>query len=294
MELRQLQYFQSVGQLLSITKTADKFHIAQPSITTAIQNLERELGVQLIDRSHRQIMLTTEGHIFLQKVDDILSRLSDSVREMNDYGILSKGHIRLGITPTTSGLIFPRIFTEFRAHYPQIDLTSDEEGSLTVIKLLELGELEIGIIILSELSSNLEVLPVTIEQVMLCLPQNHPLACCQNVPFCSLENDPFLLFKEDTYLRQIILQECDKNHINPKVAFSSSQVETIVALVREGAGITFLLESIARKRTDITCLPLAEPLFVKMGLAWSKDKYLSKAARTFIDFVSKRQRQLPR
>jgi DNA-binding transcriptional LysR family regulator len=293
LELRQLQYFQSVGQLLSITKTADKFHIAQPSITTAIQNLERELGVQLIDRSHRQIMLTAEGHIFLQKIDDVLCRLSDSVREMNDYRVLSKGHIRLGITPTTSGLIFPRIFTEFRTQYPQIDLTSDEEGSLTVIKLLEQGEIEIGIIIISELSSNLEVLPVTTEQVMLCLPKNHALAHCQNVPFSSLKNDPFLLFKEDTYLRQIILQECDKSRIKPKIAFSSSQIETIVALVNEGAGITFLLESIIRKRLDIVCLPLATPLFVKMGLAWNKGTYLSKAARTFIDFATKRQSQNP-
>ena len=282
MELRQLQYFQSVGQLLSITKTADKFHIAQPSITTAIQNLERELEVQLIDRSHRQIMLTAEGRIFLAKIDDVLARLSDSVREMNDFSGLNRGRIRLGITPTTSGLIFPRIFTDFRARYPQIELTSDEEGSLTVIKLLEQGELELGIIILSELSANLEVLPITREQIMLCLPQNHPLAGCENAPFKSLQNDPFLLFKEDTYLRQVILQECDHNHFKPKIAFSSSQIETIVALVREGAGVTFLLESIIRKHAEIVCRPLSAPLFVNMGLAWSKDKYLSKAARIFI------------
>ena len=288
MELRQLQYFQSVGQLLSITKTADKFHIAQPSITTAIQNLEKELGVQLLDRSHRQITLTEEGRIFLQKVGDVLDRLSDSVREMNDFSELNKGHIRLGITPTTSGLIFPRIFTEFRTRYPQIELTVGEEGSLTVIKLLEQGELELGIIIVSELSANLEVLPITREQIVVCLPQHHPLAVCDNIPFHLLQNAPFLLFKEDTYLRQVILKECDTHHFKPKIAFSSSQIETIVALVREGAGITFLLESIIRKHTEIIYRPLSSPIFVKMGLAWSKDRYLSKAARIFIDFVAQR------
>ena len=128
---------------------------------------------------------------------------------------------------------------------------------------------------------------------MLCLPQNHPLAGCENAPFKSLQNDPFLLFKEDTYLRQVILQECDHNHFNPKIAFSSSQIETIVALVREGAGVTFLLESIIRKHAEIVCRPLSAPLFVNMGLAWSKDKYLSKAARIFIDFVTQRQYQDP-
>ncbi len=286
LELRQLQYFQSVGRLLSITKTADKFNIAQPSVTIAIQNLENELGVQLLDRSRKRIAFTVEGQLFLQKVDEILFLLADSVLQLKDTRKLRCGFIRLGITPTASGFIFPRIFAEFHTQYPLIELNSVEEGSLAVIKLLEQGELDIGIIIISDLSSSLEVLPITTEPVVLCLPIDHPLVGTKNITFDSLKDFPFLLFKEDTYLRQIILQKCAQNHITPKIAFSSSQIETIIGLVEEGAGITFLLESIARKHTNIIGLPLNDPLSVQLGIAWNKKKYLSKASSAFIDFVS--------
>ncbi len=290
MELRQLQYFQSVGRLLSITKTADKFNIAQPSVTIAIQSLEKELGVQLLDRSRRQIAFTAEGNVFLQKVDEVLSLLADSVRQMTDCSALNHGYIRLGITPTTSSVIFPRIFTEFHTHYPHIHLTSVEEGSFAAVNLLEQGELDIGIIIISDLASGLDILPLATEQVVLCLPTDHPLVNHKNITFKALKDYPFLLFKEDTYLRQIILQECKKNQITPNIAFSSSQIETVIGLVQEGAGITFLLEATVRKYADMVCRPLANPLTVQMGLAWNKDKYLSKAVRAFIDFVAERQK----
>ncbi|MHC1759147.1 MAG: LysR family transcriptional regulator [Negativicutes bacterium] len=290
MELRQLQYFQSVGRLLSITKTADKFNIAQPSVTIAIQSLEKELGVQLLDRSHRRIAFTAEGQIFLQKVDEILSLLSDSVRQMTDCSTRDHGYIRMGITPTTSSVLFPRIFTEFHAQYSHIHLTSVEEGSFAIVNLLEQGELDIGIIIISDLASDLEILPLATEQVVLCLPTDHPLINRKNITFKILKDYPFLLFKEDTYLRQIILQECKKNQITPNIAFSSSQIETIIGLVQEDAGITFLLEATVRKYANMVGRRLTNPLSVQMGLAWNKDKYLSKAARAFIDFVAERQK----
>lgn len=289
MELRQLQYFQSVGRLQSITKTAEKFNIAQPSVTIAIQSLEKELGVQLLDRSHRRITFTAEGHIFLQKVDEILSLLAASVRQMTDCNVLDHGFIRMGITPTTSSVIFPRMFTEFHTQYPHIQLTSVEEGSLAIVNLLEKGELDIGIIIISDLTSGLEILPLTTEQVVLCLPSDHPLANRKNITFKNLKDYPFILFKEDTYLRQIVLQECKNNQIVPNIAFSSSQIETVIGLVHEGAGITFLLEATVRKYADMVSRPLASPLTVQMGLAWNKEKYLSKAARAFIDFVAEKQ-----
>ena len=292
MELRQLQYFQSLGRLLSITKTAEKFNIAQPSVTIAMQKLENELGVKLFDRSRRRITFTMEGQIFLQKVDGILSLLADSVRQMADYRVLDQGYIRLGITPTTSSVLFPRLFTEFHLQYPNINITCIEEGTLAVINLLGQGELDIGIIIISELSSCLEVLPITTEQIVLCLPANHPLVNSKNMTLKSLESFPFLLFKEDTYLRQIILQECTKNQISPKIAFSSSRVETILGLVREGAGVTFLLESTVEKYADIVPVSLKEPLYVQMGLAWNKEKYLSKAAKTFIGLAAERLKEV--
>ena len=106
-----------------------------------------------------------------------------------------------------------------------------------------------------------------------------------SVSFCSLKNEPFILLKEDTYHRQLILKECEKNHFVPNIILSSSQIETIRSLVANGVGISFLLDVIAKKDSAVVSLSLEEPLYIKIGLAWKKDKYLSKATRAFIEFV---------
>ena len=79
MELRQLQYFQMVSKLNSITRAAELLHVSQPSVTVAIQKLEEELGVQLLDRGQKQLSLTVEGQVFFVKIEDILNRLEDTV-----------------------------------------------------------------------------------------------------------------------------------------------------------------------------------------------------------------------
>jgi DNA-binding transcriptional LysR family regulator len=93
------------------------------------------------------------------------------------------------------------------------------------------------------------------------------------------------LLKEDTYHRQIIVSECKQHGFEPNVLLSSSQIETIRGLVSKGVGISFLLDVIARKDDQIHCLHLADPIHITIGLAWKKDRYLSKAAQSFVDFM---------
>jgi DNA-binding transcriptional LysR family regulator len=285
-ELRQLEYFQMVSRLNSITRAAERLHVAQPSITVAIRKLEEELGVKLFDRSQKQLALTAEGTVYLQRVEDILSRVHDSVLEMNDYRTMKKGSIKIGLTPTIGAALFPFIFTKFQQAYPQLDVSIVEEGSLAVRSLLEQGELDIGVLIFSNMSPRLATIPITAGQLFVCLPPNHPFGkLFSSIPFAKLKEQPFILFKEDTYSRQLILEECAKHQFTPRIVFSSSQIETIMGLVEQGAGITFLLDAIVRKRSTIISRPLEDPLIVKAGLAWNKERYLSNATKTFIDFI---------
>lgn len=286
MELRQLEYFHAVSRLNSITKAAGQFRIAQPSVTVAIKKLEEELGVQLFNRSQRQITLTSEGRIFQQRIGDILNRLYDSVKEMQDYRSLHKGSIKIGITPIIGAILFPHIFAQFCRAYPQFELAFVEGGSLFVRGQLEQGEIDIGILIVSNASSRLDTVPVTTGQVLVCLPHQHPLSKLPEIPFNELRDQSFILFKEDTYSRQMILEECAKYDFTPRIIFSSRQIETILSLVEQGVGISFLPAAIVKKHAYVTSRPLSSPLFIQAGLAWNRERYLSKAAKAFIDFVS--------
>lgn len=286
MEIRQLEFFQSVCKLNSISKAAAELHVAQPSVSVSIQKLEEELGVQLFDRTQRQIVLTPEGSIFMHRVNEILTRIGDSVNEVKDLKPTHNGSIKIGIPPMIGVFLFPRIFAEFRKQYPGIRLIPIEAGSMVIQKLLEEGNIDIGIITNGNPRTALEIHPITAAQVHVCLPQNHPLNRLTCIPFAKLGDQPFILLKEDTYNRQIVMNQCKKHQITPQIIFSSSQIDTIINLIELEVGISFLFDAIAKKYLTINSLPLEEPISSPIVLAWNRKRYLTGASRVFIDFIS--------
>ena len=223
--------------------------------------------------------------MYLQRVDKILTLVEDSVIEMNDYRTLQKGGIRIGIPPMLGAFLFPYIFSKFQQVYPNWTLDTVEGGTLAIQTQLEGGELDVGVIILSDQSVHLETLPITTGEIAVCLPQGHPLGTFPRVSMEQLKDLPFILLQEDAYSRQLVIKECAKYQFSPRIVFSSSQIETILGLVEQGAGISFLIEIIVQKHANIISRPLAEPLCVKIGLAWNKSRYLSKASLAFINFI---------
>ena len=286
MEIRQLEYFQTVSRLKKITLAADHLHVSQPSITVAIQKLEEELGVTLFDRSQKQMTLTDEGRIFLQRTDHILLCLQNSVLEMNDYKKVPKGTIKIGIPPMVGAFLFPPMFTSFKKQFPLIELSVVERGSVLISNLLEEGELDLAIFETSYQSSTLTSLPIITGELLVCLPPGHRLSDLSAIPFGALRDEEFILFSEGTYHRQVILDECRRNHFSPRVSLTTSQLETIRRLVSKGAGISFLFDFLVQGSTDITVRPLCDPIHLQYGLGWKKNKYLSKAAQSFIEFFT--------
>ena len=283
MELHQLEYFRMVSRLQHFSNAAERLHVSQPSVTVAIRKLEEELGVQLLDRSQKRIVLTPEGRLFLQRVEDILERFKDALVEMNDFRQLQRGSVRVGITPIMGAVLFPFAFAHFQKQFPRLDIIVMEEGSLAIRNRLEQGELDVGILIISDMPPRLQTVPITRGQILVCLPPDHPLGRHSEIPFQTLHDQPLILFREDTYSRKIILEECAKFGFTPHIVFSSNQIETIMELVKQGVGISFFIEEIVCRQTDILSRPLAEPLYLVAGLAWNKEKYLSRAAKMFID-----------
>ena len=93
MELRQLEYFQMASKLQNITRAAERLNVSQPNITVAIKKLEAELGIQLFDRSQKQLVLTPEGRVFLNRIELALRNIQDAILEVNDYKSLQRGTI---------------------------------------------------------------------------------------------------------------------------------------------------------------------------------------------------------
>lgn len=285
MDLRQLEYFQMVSKHKSITRAAQELKLSQPTITIALQKLEEELGVTLIDRRQKKINLTDEGRVLLDKIDRVFNVLDDAKREIDDFKGLNKGTIRLGIPMMTGSYIFPEIFSAFRKLYPKIDFTIIEDGSIEVSQLLEEEKLDLGLILYRQAPQNLETLLVQENELVVCLTPDHPLASKEKLSVEDLKDERFILFKENTLHRKTILDIFAEKNYQPNIILSSSQIETIHSLVANGMGVTFLLDFIAHKFSDIKSVPLEDPIKIKIGLAWKKTKYISFAAQALINYI---------
>ena len=284
MELRQLEYFQMASRLRNITRAAERLRVSQPNITVAIKKLEAELGIQLFDRSQKQLSLTPEGAVFLNRVELALRNIQDAVLEVNDYKQLQKGTIKIGIPPMMGAYLFPKIFSSFQRRYSHLEIFMHEEGSMSIREQLERDELDFGIIIISGASSHLQLLPMTKDQIICCVPENSPLAAKKSISLHDIAEENIIMLKEGSFLRQAILSRMKDENITPNIVLESNQVVTLKGLVASGVGIAFLLNMVVEDTPGVKAIPLADPLIVDVGLAWKKDRYISKAAQSFIDF----------
>lgn len=284
MELRQLEYFQMASRLRNITRAAQRLRVSQPNITVAIKKLESELGVQLFDRSQKQLTLTPEGAVFLRRIEVAMRNIEDAILEVNDYKQLQKGTIKIGIPPMMGAYLFPKVFSGFRKIHPHLDVLLYEEGSLSIREKLESDALDFGIIIVPDSTPNLNVLKMSRNQLMVCVAQKSPLAKKFKITARDIAVSDLIMMKEGAYLREVVQNKLTALKITPRTVLESSQIVTIKGLVAHKVGIAFLLDFICENSSDIKAIPFCEPIFVDIGLAWKRERYVSKAAQAFIDF----------
>ena len=286
MELRQLEYFQMASRLKNITHAAQRLRVSQPNITVAIKKLEAELGIQLFDRRQKRLTLTPEGKVFLKRIEVALRNIEDAILEVDDYKQLQKGTIKIGIPPMMGAYLFPKVFSGFRQLHPNLDVLLYEEGSVTIREKLESDELDFGIIIVPESAPNLNVLRMSRNQLMVCVAQQSPLAEKSAITPEDIAASDLIMMKTGSYLRQVVQNKLSALKISPRTVLESGQIVTIKGLVEHQVGIAFLLDFICENSPDIKAIPFHEPIFVDIGLAWKKEKYVSKAAQAFIDFCT--------
>lgn len=284
MELRQLKYFQMTSRLKNITHAAQRLKVSQPNITVAIKKLEAELNVQLFDRTQKQFIPTPEGTVFLKRIELALRNIEDAVLEVNDYKQLQKGTIKIGIPPMMGAYLFPKVFSGFRQLHPNLDVLLYEEGSVSIREKLESDELDFGIIIVPESTPNLNVLKMSRNQLMVCVAQDSLLATKSKIKPKDIADSDLIMMKEGAYLREVVQNKLSARRISPRTVLESSQIVTIKGLVAHKVGIAFLLDFICEDSADIKAIPFYTPIFVDIGLAWKKDRYVSNAAQAFIDF----------
>lgn len=285
MELRQLEYFQMASRLKNITRAAERLNVSQPNITVSIKKLERELGIQLFDRKQKQLELTPEGAIFLNRVNQALNNLRDAVMEIDDYKDLQKGSIKIGIPSMIGAYLFPKIFSSFKDKYPHLDVYLYEEGSMAIREKIEKDELDFGIAIISNVGNSLDTLTMAQAKIVACVSEKNILARSSVINVNDLAESNIIMLRKGSFLRYTVLNSMKQSGVRANIVLESNQIDTIKGLVAQDVGLTFLLDFVAQGTPGIKVLPF-EPASIplELGLVWKKDRYISKASQRFIEF----------
>ncbi|MDR1322387.1 MAG: LysR family transcriptional regulator [Gracilibacteraceae bacterium] len=284
MEIKHLEWFLEVARYRSFSKAAAMLHISQPSISKAVRDLEEELGKTLFYRSTRRIQLTDAGESLLTEARRIVAAFHDIHAEMEGLESLRTGAIHIGLPPITAVTAFARSLGDFHALRPKIRIHLYEYGPKRIETALAEGLLDLGIFT-PENESVFDWLWFEKDPHHLIMAPGHPLAAHRAVGFRDLHEQPLLIYTAEYKLHDAILERCRLAGAVPEIVLETAQLEMMKQFVRAGLGVALLPAKISGGLEGFLSRPLSdEPLYLELALTWRKDRYLSHAVSSFLDF----------
>jgi len=288
MDIRHLRDFVEIARLLSFSKAALSLHLSQPSLSKVVRGLEDELDITLFDRSTRHLRLTDDGEVFLKFATQALSMVDDLKSSLGEGRALVRGELTIGLPPVIGASFFAGVIAGFRSRYPNIVMRTVEEGGKVIEQYVREAKIDAGVVVLPVDEEEFGTLPLMERHLSLIVPRNHPLAERKTVRLPELREEPFILFKEGFSLYDRVREACIREGFEPRIAHESAQWDMIGELVGAGLGVAFLPDSVVDKvdRKAVKVVPVTVPRIAwNLTVIWSKHRYLSHAARGWIDFM---------
>jgi DNA-binding transcriptional LysR family regulator len=287
--LRQLQYFIAVAEQGSVTRAAQNLSISQSSITEAVKELETDLGVELFERHPRGLHITHNGHQFLRHATKILADVSDARRSFSlEQTSRSGGKLNLGVTSLVAGYVLSDLLARYRRACPGVDVSAIEDNGSYLEHLLIGGELDVAVMVISNLRDRMALQAEIIETspYRLWLPLGHPLVSADIISVADIAKEPLIMLTVDE-IEENTGKLLSALGARPHVAFRTRSVEAVRSLVATGAGIALLPDLVYRPwslegdRIESRDVSGALPV-VQVGMVWRKGSGLPQSAKDFI------------
>jgi len=285
MDLKPLNVFLTVADEGSFTRAAAKLRLAQPAVSIAVRKLEEELGIPLFNRRGRRVSLTAEGEVLRQHARTILGQVRAARAAVEEMKELARGEVNIAIPTMLGSYYFPSLLTEFVRRHPQLQFSVREHGTRTIQKMLGDGELDLGIVVTENVPETLEVHPFLRQEMVVCVPPQHPFARRPHVTFAEFAGEPLVLFKEGYFQREVIDRVGRQAGLTPRIGFETNLLPLIKQMVRSGIGITTLLEMAITDDPQLVAVRFSPSVRFELGIAWRKNAFLSQANRRFVDFL---------
>jgi DNA-binding transcriptional LysR family regulator len=257
-DLRQLRYFVAVAEAGSLTRAADRLHIAQQSLSQAVRTLERQLGAPVFERSSRGMRLTDVGAVLLREARPVLAQAERAVeaarRAARGEGVL----LRVGCLASVANYVLPPVLRTFRARHPDVTLHVEDVSIADLVEGLRAGALDAGLG-RPPLIDDLETETVLREPVAAVLPADHRLAGRSSLSLSELADEPWVLTPRKSWppWHRQYDEDFARAGFRPRVVQRAATVQGLLALVAAGVGVTRLTLSARTLRdTGVAFVPL--------------------------------------
>jgi LysR family hydrogen peroxide-inducible transcriptional activator len=291
MELHQLRYLVAVADSRGFTAAAEFCHVTQPTMSHQIRKLEEELGEPLLQRRRDGAHLTPLGERIYLHAREVMKNIGAVEQAASAFSHRIQGLLKIGVIPTIAPYFLPGLLRLSQKRYPGIDFQVTEEPTERLLSSIVTGALDLAILSPPVAGDKVETHDLFEDEFLLALPKTHPLAKARTIPLRALREQPMILMNDEHCLRGQTLSFCRGVGFAPKVFIQSSQLDTVLAMVETGQGIS-LVPAMARKafrhRRVVFRSLRPERISRKISLAWSKKMSPSRAFSAFAELCGDR------
>ncbi|MHB8519957.1 MAG: LysR family transcriptional regulator [Limisphaerales bacterium] len=293
MELRHLRYFLAVGDALNFTKAAAQLRVAQPALSRQVQDLEAEIGVDLLRRSSRGVTLTAEGKLFLAEVRELLKRAEESVAKVRALARGEYGELHLGYAPSPTVEILPPALAAFQKAAPGVKLTLHDLSSDELIAGLLDATLELAIMVqpTGDQTAGIEFELLRTYPLCVAMAAAHPFARRKSITLETVAAQPLVALRRQDYpeyyrfLDRIFAPVATQ----PRIAVECDSASSLITEVAAGRGLalmTTIFKLVAGKR--LRYCPLIGALEVgSVGIARATKGDVTPAGEKFCEVLRK-------
>lgn len=287
--VKQLRYFVSLNDTQHFGRAAESCFVSQSAFSKAIQELESVLDAQLVDRTNRQVTITSMGQEIAVQARLCLRDIESLVEIAGEHRQPLSGELRLGVIPTIAPFILPRFLPRLRKAYPNLRLLLAEEQTRNIHEQLLDGELDLLLLALPFKLRSTEQMPLFKDRFLLAYNAKTKRVDPSKYRLNRLELESVLLLKDGHCLRDHALDACKLRGTEKVSRFAATSLLTLIEMVDADLGITFLpemaVDSAMLRNTRVKTSPLNQHSYRTIGLAWRKGSNRSDEFRLFGNFL---------
>ena len=288
--LKQLKYLCAVAEQLHFGRAARACYVSQSSLSAAIAELEAHLGVVLLERNSKRVLLTEVGAAVVARSHQILNAVDDLAALCEQSAPPLSGRMRMGVIPTIAPFLLPRLLNRLRMEHPQFQLFIREDLSHHLVDALHQGDLDLLLLAIPFPAEGVQSMHLFYDEFVLAYPAGHPLGKARSLHTRTLAGQDLLLLEEGHCLRGHALAACHLSSASLSVPYQATSLNTLVQMVANGIGITLLpgmaLETPILAGTDVQTRHFDDADVQRsIGLMWRRQAARADEFRLLGEFI---------